>query len=89
MIDELKGLIRLFYEQEDKINFIKSRDVDAAQALLYKLNPKTDSLKFDDILEYQSCIAFIKDINQKSKDIDLLYKFREKILTKKTQILII
>ena len=43
---------------------IKSRDVDAAKALLYKLNPTTDSLKFDDILEYQICIAFIKDINQ-------------------------
>ena len=72
-------LIRLFYEQEDKINFIKSKDVDAAQALLYKLNPTTDSLKFDDILEYQSCIAFIKDINQKSKDIDLINKLMEKI----------
>ena len=73
-------LIRLFYNQEDKINFIKTKDVDSAQALLYKLNPTTDSLKFDDILEYQSCIVFIFDMMmEKESDKYLLIKLREKI----------
>ena len=72
-------IIRLFYNQEDKINFIKTKDVDNAQALLYKLNPTTDSLKFNDILEYQSCISFIHDMLEKESDENFLIKLKEKI----------
>ena len=43
------------------------------------MNPTTDSLKFDDILEYQSCIALFLIYGGKKSDEDLLIKLREKI----------
>ena len=71
--------IRLLYNKEIEINFIKDKDVDSASALLYRLNPTTDSLNFKDILEYQSCIAFIHDIKAKMADDKLLVKIEEKL----------
>ena len=73
-------LIRLFFKKENEINFAKTKDVDSAAALLYRLNPTTDSLKFNDILEYQSCIAFVNDmIVSKLTDEKFLEKLSEKI----------
>ena len=72
-------LIRLFNNKKREINYTKTKDVDSAAALLYRLNPTTDSLKFKDILEYQSCIAFIDDIKEKTTDEKLLTKIKEKI----------
>ena len=75
----LMKFIRLLYNKENEINFIKTKDVDSAIALLYRLNPTTDSLKHKDILEYQSCIDFINDINGKMTDENLLNKIRDKL----------
>ena len=72
-------LIKLFYPHEDKINFVKTKGIDNAQALLYKLNPTTDSLKFNDIIEYQSCISFVHVIMEKRTDVKLLEDLGKKI----------
>ena len=71
--------VRLLNNKENEINFIKTKDIDSAAALIYKLNPTTDSLKFKDILGYQSCIDFINDINEKITDEKLLEKIIEKL----------
>ena len=71
--------VRLLNNKENEINFIKTKDIDSAAALMYKLNPTTDSLKFKDILGYQSCIDFINDINEKITDEKLLEKIIEKL----------
>ena len=72
-------LIRLLYYKEDEINFLKSKDIDSVSSLLYKLNPTTNSLEYNDILDYQSCIYFINDIKEKKTDEELLIKLKEKI----------
>ena len=72
-------LIRLLYDKDDAIDFIKGKEADTAQALLTRLSPTSGNLKFNDILEYQSCIAFITDINTKMNDEELLNKLKEKI----------
>ena len=72
-------LIRLLYNRKTQINFAKTKDVDSAAALMYRINPTTDSLKFKDILEYQSCVDFIHDIKEKVTDDKLLIKLREKL----------
>ena len=71
--------IRLFYNKENEINFVKKNDLDSPVVLLYRLNSTTDSLKFKDILEYQTCIDFINDIKNKTSDEKLLIKIRENI----------
>ena len=73
-------LVRLFNNRENEINFAKSKDVDSASTLLYRLIPTNDSLKFNDILEYQSCIYFIKDfILPEITDEKFIEKMNEKV----------
>ena len=71
--------IRLLYNKEKEINYLKTKDVDITTALLYRLNPKIESIKFNDILEYLSCIDFINDIKDKLTDNNLLIKLSTKL----------
>ena len=75
-------IIRFFYSRENKIKFAMDKDVDSAAALMYKINPTSGSLQFNDILQYQSCVDFVNDLydsKEKKKDDDLLKKLREKL----------
>ena len=72
-------LIKEFYGRENEINFIKTKDVDGAATLVYRLSPTTDSLKFNDIMEYQSSIDFIQSIKDASTDENLLNKLKDKL----------
>ena len=58
-------LIRLLYNRENEIKFALATDVDSAATLMYRLNPTTDSLTFNDILQYQSCVDFVKISKEK------------------------
>ena len=78
-------LIRLLYNRENEIKFAMEKDIDSAAALMYKINPTSGALQFDDILQYQSCVDFVNDFNEKMKDNDILSKLREK-LEKMTEI---
>ncbi len=72
-------LIRYLQDKKEQIEFAKQKDVDSAAALMYRLNPTTDSLQFNDIVEYQSCVAFILDIYKKEEDEKLLSNLKEKL----------
>ena len=72
-------LIRELKDKEEQIKFCKTKDVDSAAALIYRINPTNDSLKFKDILEYQNCVDFINDIKEKMKDTELFEKVRKKL----------
>ena len=72
-------LIRLLYNRENEIKFAMEKNVDSAAALIYKINPTSGSLQFNDILQYQSCVDFANDFNEKMKDNELLEKLREKL----------
>jgi len=74
--------IRLLYNKEKEINYLKIKDIDITTGLLYRLNPKIEILKFSDILEYLSCIDFIKDIKEKLTDDNLLIKLSKKLSEK-------
>ena len=71
--------IRLLYNKEKEINYLKKKDVDITTAILYRLNPKIESIKFNDILDYLSCIDFINDFKDKLTDNNLLIKLRTKL----------
>ena len=43
--------IRFLYGKEAQIDFAKSKDVDPAATLMYKLNPTTGQLKFNNIID--------------------------------------
>ena len=72
-------LIRELKDKEEQIKFCKTKDVDSAAALIYRINPTNDSSKFKDILEYQNCVDFINDIKEKMKDTELFEKVRTKL----------
>ena len=72
-------LIRILYNREDQIKFAMDKDVESAAALMYRINPTTDSLKFDDILQYQSCVDFVNDFKEEMTDEELLKKLRDKL----------
>ena len=71
--------IRLLYNKEKEINYLKKKDVDITTAILYRLNPKIESIKFNDILDYLSCIDFLNDFKDKLTDNNLLIKLRTKL----------
>jgi predicted sugar kinase len=77
--------IRDLYGKEAQIDFAKSKDVDSAATLMYKLNPITGQLKFNDIIEYQSCVDFINDIKEKVKDENLFEQVSDKELLEKVK----
>ena len=72
-------LIRLLYDKEDEINYLKTKDADSVATLLYKLNPTKNNLEYNDILEYQNCISFINNIKEKKTDEELLNLLKEEI----------
>lgn len=76
-------LIRFLYNRENEIKFAMEKDVDSAAALIYKINPTSGSLQFNDILQYQSCVDFVNDLNEpkekKIKDNALLIKLSDKL----------
>ena len=43
--------VRFLYGKEAQIDFAKSKDVDPAATLMYKLNPITGQLKFNNIID--------------------------------------
>lgn len=74
-------LIRLLYNKEDEINYLKIKDADSIATLFYKLNPTKNNLEYNDILEYQNCISFINinNIKEKKTDEELLNLLKEEI----------
>ena len=85
---DLIKLVRLLNDKQNQINFIKSKDVDSAAALIYRLNPTADSLRFEDILQYQNCVSFINNIGTKIKDYELLTKIKEKLKKDKVDVIL-
>ena len=72
--------IRLLYNKKNEVNYLKSKETDITAALLYRLEPKIYSLKFNDILEYMNCINFIEDLDkEKSTDNNLIIKLKRKL----------
>ena len=72
-------LMKALNGNKDKIIFAKGKDVDSAAALIYRINPTADSLKFKDILEYQNCVDFIQDIKDKKTDNELLLAVKTRL----------
>ena len=72
--------IRFLYNRENEIKFAMEKDIDSAAALMYKINPTSGSLQFNDILQYQSCVDFVNDFKEKMEDKVLLEKLREKLI---------
>ena len=71
--------VRLLNKKENQINFAKTKDIDSAAALIYKLTPTSNSLKVKDILEYQACVDYINAINIKVTEDQLLKNVIEKL----------
>ena len=62
-----------FEKLKDINDFLaKIKDADLEAALIYRINPTTDSLKSKDILEYQNCVNFINGIKEIKYDDELL-----------------
>jgi len=76
--------IRFLFNREKEIKFAMDTDVDSAAALMYRINPTSGSLQFNDILQYQSCVDFVGDFKNKMKDNELLKKLEDK-LSKKSE----
>ena len=58
---------------------MKTKDEDLTSALLFRLNPAADIIKFNEIIGYLNCINFIRDFKIKIKDENLLIKLGEKV----------
>ena len=72
--------VRLLYNKEDEIKFLIAKEEDSAMALSNKLNiSKGYVLKYKNIFEYQYCFELIKNSKEKTSDIDLLFKLKEKL----------
>ena len=71
--------VRFMYDKEKEINFLKTKDFESTLELLNNnINESTDIIKQSDILEYLSCIDFIKDMKEKITDNNLLIKLAKK-----------
>ena len=71
-------LIRFLYNKENEIKFLLEIFVDSAVDLIYRY-PTTDFLELDDILQYQTCVDFVKSLKDKKKDDELLKKLRQQL----------
>ena len=71
--------VRFIYDKEKEINFLKTKDFESTLKILNNnINEITDIIKQSDILEYLSCIDFIKDMKEKMTDNNLLIKLSKK-----------
>ena len=60
--------VRLLYNKEKGINFLKKKDMNSTIDFLKNLDPNINPLKNDNILEYISCINFINDMKENAAD---------------------
>jgi len=56
---------RFLNNRENEIKFALEKDINSAAALIYKINPTSGSLQFNDILQYKSCLDLVNDLKKK------------------------
>ena len=72
-------LIRILFNKENEIKYAKTKNINSVEVLLYRLEPGTDLLKYENIIEFKKCVEFIKNLDYDLTDINLIDNLRKSL----------